>query len=148
MEKVFLEIKQYLLDEMMRQQGNVGYDDHSGTVETILEKVEEIELKVIENKKDISDGYHTFGELYYHRMMLFNEICKTHKDKAWKSWKHDDGSMFNNSFIVGIETPEGQYTYHYREEYFDLFDVKELEYAPKYDGHKPEDITRLASLNK
>ncbi|MES9681727.1 hypothetical protein ABWK22_02180 [Gottfriedia acidiceleris] len=100
----------------------------------------------VESKKDISDGHHTFGELYYHRMMLFNVICKVYKDKAWKSWKHDDGTMFNNSFIVGVDTPEGQYTYHYNEKYFDVFDVKELEFAPKYDGHQPKDITRLLTL--
>ncbi len=100
----------------------------------------------VESKKDISDGYHTFGELYYHRMMLFSVICKVYKDKAWKSWKHDDGSMFNNSFIVGIDTPEGQYTYHYNSNFFDVFDVKELDFAPKYDGHKPKDITRLLTL--
>lgn len=100
----------------------------------------------VESKKDISDGYHTFGELYYHRMTLFSVICKVYKDKAWKSWKHDDGSMFNDSFIVGIETPEGQYTYHYNTRFFDVFDVKELEFAPKYDGHQPKDVTRLLSL--
>ncbi|MFA1509956.1 hypothetical protein ACDN41_12070 [Priestia aryabhattai] len=95
---------------------------------------------------DVSDGYHTFNELYYHRMMLFLVICKTYKNKAWKSWKHDDGSMFNNSFIVGVETPEGQYTYHYNKNFYELFDVKELEFAPKWDGHEPKDITRLLSL--
>lgn len=100
----------------------------------------------VESKKDISDGHHTFRELYYHRMMLFNVICKVYKENAWKSWKHDDGTMFNNSFIVGVNTPEGQYTYHYNENYFDIFDVKELNYAPKYDGHEPKDITRLMSL--
>ena len=26
----------------------------------------------------ISDGYHTFEELYYHRMILFAVICNTH----------------------------------------------------------------------
>lgn len=100
----------------------------------------------VESKKEISDGYHTFGELYYHRMILFSVICKMYKDKAWKSWKHDDGTMFNDSFIVGIDTPEGQYTYHYNTRFFDVFDVKELAFAPTYDGHKPKDITRLLAL--
>lgn len=63
---------------------------------------------------------------------------------------HDDGTMFgedNEMFIVGVETPEGQYTYHYHiNPYWDMFDVKELNYAPKYDGHKPNDITRLFEL--
>lgn len=96
----------------------------------------------------IYDGYHTFDELYYHRMILFSIICNSNKDTAWKSWLHDDGTMFDDSFIVGIETPEGQYTYHYGKEYWDSFDVKELEKAPQYDGHKPEDVTRLLTLLK
>ena len=102
--------------------------------------------------KDISDGYHTFGELYHHRAILFSIICNQNKDKAWKSKLHDDGTMFGEEdemFIVGIETPQGQYTYHYHiKPYWDLFDVKEIDFAPKYDGHKPEDITRLFSLLK
>jgi len=95
---------------------------------------------------EFSDGYHTFDELYHHRMMLFLVICHTYKDQAWKSWQHSDGTMFDNSFIVGVDTPEGQYSYHYRQEDYDLFKVKELEFAPEYDGHQPKDITRLLSL--
>ena len=93
-----------------------------------------------------SDGYHTFNELYYHRMMLFSVICNQNKEIAWKSKLHDDGTMFDDYFIVGIETPQGQYTYHYHLDYWDMFDVKELGKAPKWDGHKPEDITRLLTL--
>ena len=97
--------------------------------------------------KNISDKWHTFEELYYHRMVLFSIICNQNKCKAWKSRMHDDGTMFDDeSFICGIETPEGQYTYHYHLEYWEKFDVKELEFAPKYDGHQPKDITRLYSL--
>ena len=99
-----------------------------------------------EDKGKISDGYHTFDELYYHRMMLFAVICNTYTERAWKSWKHDDGTMYDNYFIVGIETDEGQYTYHYHKDHWDMFNVTEKEYAPKWDGHKPEDITRLLSL--
>ena len=99
--------------------------------------------------KDISDGYHTFGDLYHHRAILFSVVCNLLKDKAWKSKLHSDGKMFDNTmFIVGIETPEGHYSYHYKMEYWDMFDVKELDYAPEWDGHKPEDITRLLSLLK
>lgn len=98
-------------------------------------------------RKDISDGYHTFDELYYHRMILFSIICNQNKEISWKSKKHHDGTMFDDtSFIVGIETPEGQYTYHYKLEYWNNFKVKELEFAPEYDGHKPTDIGRLKSL--
>lgn len=98
--------------------------------------------------KNISDGYHTFGELYHHRAILFSVICNQNKNVAWKSLQHDDGTMFDGGmFIVGVETPQGQYTYHYHiEPYWNMFNVKELEYAPKWDGHQPSDITRLFSL--
>lgn len=98
------------------------------------------------DKGNISDGYHTFNELYYHRMILFSVICNVYKDNAWKSLKHYDNTMYDDYFIVGIETPQGQYSYHYHKEYWDKFNVKELEKAPKWDGHSPEDVTRLLSL--
>lgn len=97
---------------------------------------------------DTSDGYHTFNELYYHRLILFSVICKQNKELAWKSKLHDDGTMYDNYFIVGMKTPEGDYSYHYDMKYYDLFDVKELEKAPVWDGHKPDDVTRLLSIIK
>ena len=100
------------------------------------------------NTDNISDGYHTFGELYYHRAALFSVICNQNKEIAWKSKKHHDNTMFgDNWFIVGVNTPNGQYSYHYEiDKYWDGFDVKELEFAPEWDGHKPSDIDRLFSL--
>ena len=94
----------------------------------------------------VNDGSHTFDELYHHRMMLFAVICNTYKDKAWKSWKHHDGTMYDNYFIVGINTPDGQYSYHYHKDNWDMFDVIELSNAPIWDGHEPKDIDRLLSL--
>ena len=94
----------------------------------------------------VSDGYHTFDELYFHRMMLFSVICNTYKDKAWKSKLHDDGTMYNNYFIVGITTPEGDYVSLPHEYWGHFEDTKELPRAPKWDGHKPGDVCRLRSL--
>lgn len=99
------------------------------------------------SRKGISDGYHTFDELYYHRMVLFSLVCNANPEVAWKSKQHHDGTMFDEtSFICGIETPEGQYSYHYHLDHWDKFKVKELEFAPEWDGHMPKDITRLYSL--
>lgn len=103
-------------------------------------------LGLITSKK-ISDGYHTFEELYHHRAVMFSVILNKNKEKAWKSWLHDDGTMFDGMFIVGITTSEGDYSYHYNPEYWDMFNVKEVKNAPKWDGHKPNDIERLCSLN-
>ena len=98
---------------------------------------------------NISDGYHTFNELYHHRAVLFAVICNMYPDKAWKSKQHDDPNfhMYDGMFIVGIETPEGQATYHYDlDPYWDIFNVKELERAPKYDGHTPDEAIRRIGL--
>lgn len=100
------------------------------------------------NFGEISDGYHTFNELYHHRAILFSVICNMNKDKAWKSKLHDDGTMYDDMFIVGIETPKGQATYHYDvDPYWDLFDVKELEFSPPFDGHtSDETIERIKTI--
>ena len=97
---------------------------------------------------DTSDGYHTFNELYHHRATLFSVICNARPDIAWKSKKHHDGTMYDGMFIVGIDTPEGQATYHYDiKPYWRMFRVKELEFAPKWDGHTPDEaIRRIGTL--
>ena len=99
------------------------------------------------SSKGISDKWHTFDELYYHRMILFLSLQLAHSDKSWKSKQHHDGTMFEGSFIVGIDTPDGQYSYHYDLEFWDMFNkIKELDKAPEYDGHKPSDVCRLLGL--
>lgn len=97
---------------------------------------------------DTSDGYHTFDELYDHRAKLFSVIVRCFRNRAWKSKLHHDGTMYEDMFIVGIETPQGQATYHYDiDPYWDMFDCKELAHAPEWDGHTPEQaICRIASL--
>lgn len=100
----------------------------------------------VENKGQINDGFHSFTELYHHRMILFSVICNNNKQIAWKSWKHRDGTMYDDYFIVGVTTKEGDYTYHYHKDDWDRFNVKEIPLAPEWDGHKPEDITRLLSI--
>ena len=96
---------------------------------------------------DMSDGYHTFNELYHHRAVLFSVICNLYAT-AWKSKLHHDGTMFDGMFIVGVKTPYGQATYHYDvEPYWDMFTVPVLERAPEWDGHTPEQaIERIGKL--
>lgn len=97
---------------------------------------------------DLSDGFHTFNGLYYQRMILFAALVRAYKDRAWKSYRHEDGEMcFGGGwFIVGIDTPEGSYTYHYENKYFDRFDCVELPTGKHWDGHTEDDVTRLLSL--
>ena len=107
------------------------------------------EVAGVKEIDDLSDGFHTFRQLYYQRMMLFATIVKQNKDKAWKSLRHEDGELcFGGGwFIVGIDTPEGSYTYHYEDNYFSLFDCVELERSKHWDGHTEKDVTRLLSLS-
>lgn len=95
-----------------------------------------------------SDGYHTFNELYHHRAVLFSVIVKAFPERAWKSRKHHDGTMYDGMFIVGIDTPQGQATYHYDiDPYWKMFECQELECAPEWDGHTPaEAIARIGAL--
>lgn len=97
---------------------------------------------------DFSDGYHTFNELYHQRAVLFATIVNQNKDIAWKSYRHEDGELcFGGGwFIVGVDTPEGSYTYHYENKYWDIFECKELERSKHWDGHTDKDVTRLLSL--
>lgn len=100
------------------------------------------------DKGEISDGYHTFNELYEHRHALFSVICN--QFHGWKSKKHHDGTMFEGGwFIAGVNTPQGQATYHIPIRLWDDFKCKELDQAPKWDGHTADDvIDRIKSLAK
>lgn len=113
------------------------------------EQIEQIcKIANIDDIGELSDGFHTFDSLYYQRAILFATIVNTYKELAWKSKKHEDGQFcFGGGwFIVGIDTPNGSYTYHYEMEYWDLFDCKELPRAKHWDGHTDKDVTRLLSL--
>ena len=98
---------------------------------------------------EVSDGYHTFNELYHHRAVLFSLICNSMPNISWKSKLHNTGDMYEGMFIVGMETPYGQVTYHYDiDPYWDIFKVKELDRAPKWDGHTPDiAIERLLQMS-
>jgi len=87
------------------------------------------------DKGNISDGYHTFNELYYHRCILTAVIFNEHSNLCWKSKLHSDNTMFDGMFIVGMNTHYGQATYHYDLKYWDLFKIPELKNAPTFDGH-------------
>lgn len=107
------------------------------------------EVAHVKDIGELSDGFHTFNSLYEQRMILFAALVKAYKDKAWKSYRHEDGELcFGGGwFIVGIDTPEGSYTYHYENKYWDMFDCINLARAPHWDGHTEADAeTRLMSL--
>ena len=95
---------------------------------------------------EFMDEYHSFHDLYTQRMYLTALAFNSNPSIAWKSKEHSDDSMFPGYFIVGITTPLGQYTYHYKLEHWDFFRVPELERAPEWDGHTSNDVQRLLSV--
>ena len=117
-----------------------------------------------EENMDADDGYHTFTELYEHRITLFIALCKSVQGNAdmiwererdtstsrgmkqptyvWRSKLHSDGTMFDGQFIMGIGIKPGeQITYHLPVEKWSLTDFAEtLDKAPEFDGHTPSDV--------
>lgn len=87
----------------------------------------------------VSDGDHTFAELYRHRAVLTAALFNFYPAMTWKSKKHADGAMYEGYFVAGIETPYGQATYHYPLDCWDLFHARELKLAPAYDGHSSDE---------
>lgn len=95
-----------------------------------------------EDKGEISDGYHTFNELYYYRM-LYNAAFFNHLPKEWvhKSKRHHDGEeCFGGGwFIVMANLPTGQISNHYELKDWELFQIPEKEIADEWDGHTPQE---------
>lgn len=122
--------------------------NYANAVTAAIAKAPTIEAEPVRIDGNTSDGYHTFNELYHHRAVLFSVIVKAFHQKAWKSRKHHDGTMYDGMFIVGIETPDGKATYHYDlEPYWDMFNCNEVEFAPEWDGHTPQQaIERIGKL--
>lgn len=129
--------------------------------ENLLNKVQkEVEtLGVGGLKGKISDGYHTFDELYEHRIILFIALCRNllndpqyqlgQKSEIWRSKKHSDGSEFSGWFIMGIGKERGeQITYHLPNSKWEQTEFAQtIDFAPNFDGHTSDDVLeRLASL--
>lgn len=91
---------------------------------------------------EVSDGYHTFNELYYYRM-LYNAAFFNLLPKEWvhKSKRHHTGEeCFGGGwFIVMANLPTGQISNHYELKDWDLFKIPEKEFADEWDGHTPQE---------
>ena len=102
--------------------------------------------------KEISDGHYTFGELYHHRIVMFATICNLFSNISWKSRKHydeDNNPICEGYFIAGINTFDGVSIYHVKLEYWDIFNIQEIDKAPKYNEEYDYDdaIKRIYSLS-
>ena len=105
------------------------------------------EVKPVSETGEISDGYHTFNELYEFRLLynacMFNELAKQGLYDVHKSKRHSNGEIpfgDENWFVVVAELPTGQITNHYNITDWELFQIPEKECANEYDGHSPQDV--------
>jgi len=93
--------------------------------------------------EDTSDGYHTFRELYDHRITLYLALCRLAAAAGrtiWKSKVHSDGSSFEGWFVLGVgEAPGEQITYHLPLSRWDEADFPEC-VPPPFDGHSSADV--------
>lgn len=86
-------------------------------------------------RQQISDGYHTFEELYEHRVLLFlNLVLESKLPAAWRP--HYEGWP-----VLFLETPAGQISYHFQEKYIPLIE-HQVSRVDDYvwDGHTSQDV--------
>lgn len=127
----------------------------AATVDRVDDALIENANEVAEHRKtesgktgSVSDGYHTFDELYAHRGSLFIALCaevdaRMPTGYVWRSKKHSDGTMFDGWFVMGIGTEPGeQITYHLPiERWPDTEQVGiKRPTAPVFDGHTSDDV--------
>lgn len=100
------------------------------------EKYQADEKKAVING-DTSDGYHTFNELYDHRVLLWINLCLLqHPDITYLVEDHYEGW-----FLLGCETPQGQISYHCPNKYLGLCS-KITRRQPEFDGHTSSDVIK------
>lgn len=99
----------------------------------------------VEDLGKVSDGYHTIGELYEHRCLLFLYLCLQVRSKFESNetapvfWKEDVNT--NGWFLLYLITQYGQISYHLpnKFKYLDN-EVLEKKQDAVWDGHKPSDV--------
>ena len=124
------------------------------------ENINELMKLLPVDKNNISDGYHTFWELYKHRIHLFIALCKTFTAIWWLTWNikcirskiHEDWLNVWEEwkmFLLCLHTPDGQISYHIDKEYWNKCEFAETEERAKipFDGHTSDDVLeRLLKL--
>ena len=119
------------------------HDEFGNVIPLLLDRQYDDEIRKF-NMDQVSDGYHTFEELYKFRLLynaaFFN--CLPRNIEVLKSKYHNDGkACFGGGwFIVQAELPTGQISNHYEMKYWDLFKIPEYEKANLWDGHTPQDV--------
>ena len=94
----------------------------------------------VDDLTKVSDGYHTMEELYEHRHLLFISLALEVKNKYNVYYKLDEETT--GWFILYIELPTGQISYHLPDNYLEY--MKDIPSEPAslngWDGHTSEDV--------
>jgi hypothetical protein len=95
------------------------------------------------NIQDNHDGYHTFRELYEHRIALFLALVNSNPNMFKKTFVHADGNKaYDKWFLVyGTLGWVGQISYHIPVSFWDSFKCESIEKAESYDGHTSHDVS-------
>ncbi len=94
----------------------------------------------------ISDGYHTFDELYDHRYTLYVALMLSHPELSWRTLLHDDGTSFDGWFVAGMSLPTGDVSYHLPMSFWDKLSVVETrERVLEFDGYTSQDVVKRIS---
>ena len=116
-----------------------------GTIKEMQQKIDS--LDIFEDKSLLSDGYHTFAELYEFRKMynalIFNEWSRQGLYDVHKSTRHNNGELcFSGGwFVVYANLPNGQVTNHYKLDDWDLFNIPEkARVSEMFDNHTSADV--------
>jgi len=95
------------------------------------------EPKVAKDPGEISDGYHTFSELYAARHILFVNVCLMSPNIAFWTHRSKEGEVMDGWFILGLQSSNEQLTFHLPVEYLHYVKgvIKEVERNKLYDDH-------------
>lgn len=153
---------------MVENNKSIAYEEMSRNSEALVNKSIAFHKDVYPGFKtdNISDGYHTFGELYQHRIQLWIAYCHISlsaimlakispafrakidykNETPWKTKYHSDGELaFGGGwFVLGIgKDPGKQKTYHLPDSYWEACKaIETIEKAPDFDGHSSEDVLK------
>lgn len=120
-------------------------DDVARLVKVATALPEDFPARIEVKSGKVSDGSHSFDELYEARSVLTAALFDAYGRmglRPVKSWRHSDGELcFGGGwFIVQAELPTGQVSFHYPEKDWDRFNCQEVDRGLEWDGHTTQDV--------
>lgn len=94
---------------------------------------------------NVSDGYHIFDEQYSLYYYLFMALMRSHPKISWRANNHENGTMYDGWFVVGMHLPTGDISYHLPVVMWEMLDgvgIATSLNAPAWDGHTAADVLR------